>query len=86
MKFSFNRRFYRYSHFYQFLFWSLFLLPISSAFSDKKYLWFDILIIPILLTHAYRAFFYKDEKELSKYGFIFHIGLILLVSYLLLLR
>ncbi|MFM0776698.1 hypothetical protein P7J56_02550 [Streptococcus suis] len=36
----------------------------------------------IILIHAIRTFFFKEEKELTRMWHIFYIGMILLIVYL----
>ncbi|HFI0215263.1 TPA: hypothetical protein ACGOVI_000419 [Streptococcus suis] len=36
----------------------------------------------IILIHAIRTFFFKEEKELTRMGYILHLGMIVLIIYL----
>ncbi|WP_260464845.1 hypothetical protein [Streptococcus suis] len=36
----------------------------------------------IILIHVIRTFFFKEEKELTRMGYIFYIGLIVVIIYL----
>ncbi len=77
MKIRFNKYFYRFSNFYSMVFWICFLLP-----TDQCPLWYTSLILIIIPIHIFRAFFLKEEKELTRIGYIFYIGLIVLIIFL----
>ncbi|HFU3800137.1 TPA: hypothetical protein ACGO0I_001166 [Streptococcus suis] len=82
MKFQFNKHFYRYSAFYSMVFWSCFLLPNFFKDSSPSPTWYSLFVILILFIHAIRTFFFKEEKELTRMGYIFHLVMIVLIIYL----
>ncbi|HFU4059921.1 TPA: hypothetical protein ACGOZ1_001338 [Streptococcus suis] len=82
MKFRFNKRFYRYSAFYSMVFWTCFFLPDILLDPSQTPAWYSLFVILILFIHAIRAFFIKEEKELTRMWHIFYIGMILLIVYL----
>ncbi|HFI2447639.1 TPA: hypothetical protein ACGO8L_000668 [Streptococcus suis] len=82
MKFQFNKHFYRYNAFYSMVFWTCFLLPDFFKDSSPSPTWYSLFVILILSIHAIRTFFFKEEKELTRMGYIFYIGLIVVIIYL----
>ncbi|HEM3695664.1 TPA: hypothetical protein U1D18_001026 [Streptococcus suis] len=82
MKFQFNKHFYRYSAFYSMIFWTCFLLPNFFKDSSPSPTWYSLFVILILFIHAIRTFFFKEEKELTRMGYIFHLVMIVLIIYL----
>ncbi|QZS60355.1 hypothetical protein K6972_07275 [Streptococcus suis] len=82
MKIRFNKYFYRFSNFYSMIFWICFLLPTANDSFDQWPLWYTSLILIIIPIHIFRAFFLNEEKELTRMGYIFYIGLIVLIIFL----
>lgn len=82
MKFQFNKHFYRYSAFYSMIFWICYLLPDFFKDSSPSPTWYSLFVILILFIHAIRTFFFKEEKELTRMGYIFYIGIIALIIFL----
>ncbi|AUA19451.1 hypothetical protein CWI26_08180 [Streptococcus suis] len=82
MKFQFNKHFYRYSAFYSMIFWTCFFLSDILLDSSQSPAWYSLLASMIILIHAIRTFFFKEEKELTRMWHIFYIGMILLIVYL----
>ncbi|WP_029186176.1 hypothetical protein [Streptococcus suis] len=82
MKFQFNKHFYRYNAFYSMIFWLCFLLPDFFKDSSPSPTWYALLAILILTIQAIRTFFFKEEKELTRMGYIFHLVMIALIIYL----
>ncbi|HEM3479100.1 hypothetical protein ACS60R_09060 [Streptococcus suis] len=82
MKFQFNKHFYRYNAFYSMIFWICFLLPDILLDPSQTPAWYSLFVILILFIHAIRTFFLKEEKELTRMGYIFHFGMIVLIVYL----
>ncbi|HFI0702890.1 TPA: hypothetical protein ACGO43_000227 [Streptococcus suis] len=82
MKFQFNKHFYRYNAFYSLVFWTCFLLPGFFKDSSPNSTWYALLVILILTIQAIRTFFFKEEKELTRMGYILHLGMIVLIIYL----
>ncbi|HFI0702334.1 TPA: hypothetical protein ACGPA6_001860 [Streptococcus suis] len=82
MKFQFNKHFYRYSAFYSMIFWICFLLPDFFKDSSPSPTWYALLAFLIVFFNAIRAFFFKEEKELTRMGYIFHLIMIMVIVYL----
>ncbi|HEP1832228.1 TPA: hypothetical protein VB850_000542 [Streptococcus suis] len=82
MKFQFNKHFYRYSAFYSMIFWICFLLPDFFKDSSPSPTWYALLAFLIVFFNAIRAFFFKGEKELTRMGYTFHLGMIVVIVYL----
>ncbi|MGQ7556360.1 hypothetical protein ACTGYQ_03255 [Streptococcus suis] len=82
MKFQFNKHFYRYSAFYSLVFWSCFFLSDILLDSSQTPAWYSLLACLIILIHASEFLFFKEEKELTRMGYIFYIGLIVVIIYL----
>ncbi|HEL1824526.1 TPA: hypothetical protein TXY95_001575 [Streptococcus suis] len=82
MKFQFNKHFYRYSAFYYLVFWSCFFLSDILLDPSQTPAWYSLLASMIILIHVIRTFFFKEEKELTRMGYIFYIGLIVVIIYL----
>ncbi|MFM0612147.1 hypothetical protein P7J31_09100 [Streptococcus suis] len=82
MKFQFNKHFYRYNAFYSMIFWICFLLPDILLDPSQTPAWYSLFVILILFIHAIRTFFLNEEKELTRMGYIFYIGLIVLIIFL----
>ncbi|HFI0106401.1 TPA: hypothetical protein ACGORX_000736 [Streptococcus suis] len=82
MKFQFNKHFYRYNAFYSMIFWICYLLPDFFKDSSPSPTWYSLFVILILFIHAIRTFFFKEEKELTRMGYIFYIGMIALIIFL----
>lgn len=82
MKFQFNKHFYRYHAFYSMVFWTCFFLPDFFKDSSPNPTWYSLFVILILFIHAIRVFFFKEEKELTRMGYIFYIGSIVVIIYL----
>ncbi|HFI0147409.1 TPA: hypothetical protein ACGO01_000045 [Streptococcus suis] len=82
MTFQFNKHFYRYSAFYSMVFWTCFFLPDFFKDSSPSPTWYSLFVILILFIHAIRTFFFKEEKELTRMGYIFHLVMIVLIIYL----
>ncbi|HFI0694030.1 TPA: hypothetical protein ACGO4F_000069 [Streptococcus suis] len=82
MKFQFNKHFYRYNAFYSMIFWTCFLLPDFFTDSSQSPTWYALLAFLIVFINAIRAFFFKEEKELTRMGYILHLGMIVLIIYL----
>lgn len=82
MKFQFNKHFYRYSAFYSMIFWTCFFLSDILLDPSQTPAWYSLLAYLIILIHAIRTFFFKEEKELTRMWHIFYIGMILLIVYL----
>ncbi len=81
MKFQFNKHFYRYSAFYSMIFGLVFLSDILLDPSQTP-AWYSLLACLIIFINAIRVFFFKEEKELTRMGYIFYIGLIVVIIYL----
>ncbi|HFI0346299.1 TPA: hypothetical protein ACGOWL_001724 [Streptococcus suis] len=82
MEFRFNKRFYRYNAFYSMIFWICFLLPDFFKDNSPSPTWYALLAFLIVFFNAIRAFFFKEEKELTRMGYIFHLGMIVVIVYL----
>ncbi|HEL2401456.1 TPA: hypothetical protein ACGORU_001239 [Streptococcus suis] len=82
MKFRFNKRFYRYNAFYSMIFWLCFLLPDFFKDNSPSPTWYALLAFLIVFFNAIRAFFFKEEKELTRMGYIFHLIMIMVIVYL----
>ncbi|HFU3844878.1 TPA: hypothetical protein ACGO5P_001926 [Streptococcus suis] len=82
MKFQFNKHFYRYSAFYSMIFWICFLLPDFFNDSSPSPTWYVLLAFLIIFFNAIRTFFFKGETELTRMGYIFHLGMIVVIVYL----
>ncbi len=82
MKFQFNKHFYRYNAFYSMIFWICFLLPDILLDPSQTPAWYSLLACLIIFINAIRVFFFKEEKELTRMGYIFYIGLIVLIIFL----
>ncbi|HEM5051646.1 TPA: hypothetical protein U1265_000038 [Streptococcus suis] len=82
MKFQFNKHFYRYSAFYSMIFWTCFFLSDFFRENSPTPTWYSLLACLIILIHAIRTFFFKEEKELTRMGYIFYIGSIVVIIYL----
>ncbi|HFI0265654.1 TPA: hypothetical protein ACGOU9_002114 [Streptococcus suis] len=82
MKLQFNKHFYRYNAFYYMIFWICFLLPDFFKDSSPSPTWYALLAFLIVFINAIQAFFFKEEKELTRMGYIFHLGMIVVIVYL----
>ncbi|MCK3904945.1 hypothetical protein HCC14_05455 [Streptococcus suis] len=82
MKFQFNKHFYRYNAFYSMIFWICFLLPDFFKDNSPSPTWYALLAFLIVFFNAIRAFFFKEEKELTRMGYIFHLIMIMVIVYL----
>ncbi|HEM4776168.1 TPA: hypothetical protein U1076_000964 [Streptococcus suis] len=82
MKFQFNKHFYRYSAFYSMIFWTCFFLSDILLDPSQTPAWYSLLASMIILIHAIRTFFFKEEKGSNGMGYIFYIGLIVVIIYL----
>ncbi|HFI0025242.1 TPA: hypothetical protein ACGOVU_000326 [Streptococcus suis] len=82
MKFQFNKHFYRYNAFYSMIFWLCFLLPDFFKDNSPSPTWYALLAFLIVFFNAIRAFFFKEEKELTRMGYIFHLIMIMVIVYL----
>ncbi|MGQ7420251.1 hypothetical protein ACTGUK_10005 [Streptococcus suis] len=82
MKFQFNKHFYRYSAFYSMIFWTCFFLSDILLDPSQTPAWYSLFVILILFIHAIRTVFFKEEKELTRMGYIFHLAMIVVIVYL----
>ncbi|HFI0305320.1 TPA: hypothetical protein ACGOVM_000345 [Streptococcus suis] len=82
MKFQFNKSFYRYSAFYSLVFWACFFLSDILLDSSQTPAWYSLLACLIIFINVIRTFFFKEEKELTRMGYTFYIGSIVVIIYL----
>ncbi|HHT7825710.1 TPA: hypothetical protein ACT2IM_000289 [Streptococcus suis] len=60
----------------------VFYCQISLGRTLQLQLGYSLLACLIIFINAIRTFFFKEEKELTRMGYIFYIGLIVVIIYL----